>query len=282
MAVISAARILVVVLQLGYVKLYTTSLSNYSLGIYALWCTISYILNAAVFVPIDYYQQANIYPLRAQGKSLMGLVYFNFNVFKWIGLTSIVVVLTATLFKQTLGLYVAAAAGLAVTTYAANALRGVLNNLEHKQVVALVQALEAFGKIIVLLVLISLTGATALQVIGSQVVTFMGSVYGMVVLAHGDLQCWEKRNSECARNNQVLLSNLHWYTGKFGATSRLSFALGASWIYGYDWGLFRYNAGWCSGHELFCCNLWPNFCADRLQNKRYLYPGIFTKCFTAH
>ena len=167
--VVIFSRLIVVIAQLGFVKLYSGKLSAYSIGVYALFGTISYILSATVFIPLDYYQQALIYPLREQGKSLMSLVYFNLKIFKWILLFTIISLPLLFIFNQsTLVIYFILAVMVAVSTYTAGALRGVLNNLEHKQAVAVIQVLEGIGKVGVLYLLFELLGHTAMEVIGTQ------------------------------------------------------------------------------------------------------------------
>ena len=154
---------------MGFVKLYSSKLSAYSLGVYALFGTISYVLSASIFIPLDYYQQALIYPLREQGKSLMSLVYFNLKIFKWLLLFTLISLPLIFLFlKSTLVVYFALAVMLAVATYTASALKAVLNNLEHKQAVAAIQIFEAIGKVGVLYLLFALLGHTAMEVISAQ------------------------------------------------------------------------------------------------------------------
>ena len=58
---IAFSRAVIVGAQLVYVKLYSNFLSNHELGLYFFLNTVSYSLNAFLFVPIDYYQQAKLY-----------------------------------------------------------------------------------------------------------------------------------------------------------------------------------------------------------------------------
>jgi O-antigen/teichoic acid export membrane protein len=170
---VSISRIVIVLFQLIYLKVYTTQLSTHDLGIYALWCTISYVLSASVFVPIDYYQQSKIYPLRSQGHSLKGLVYFNFKILKWVGIIAVAVVIVVAIFEKILALYITIAVALAVTMYVTIALRGLLNNLEYKHLVSSVQVFEAIIRVALFICLIYLTGKTAVELISSQVIAFI-------------------------------------------------------------------------------------------------------------
>jgi O-antigen/teichoic acid export membrane protein len=200
-AAILVSRILIALLQLVYVKIYTAHLSNTNLGIFALCCSLSYLLNAAVFVPVDYYQQARIYPLRAEGKSLLGLLKFNITILKWIAIASIAISIVVMQLNGAMVFYFLTAVLLAVTTYIAIALRGALNNLQHKITVALCQSIEAFSRILIFLILANLIGANALQMINAQILAFcisialmLAYIWHMKLFSIGDADVVDKKS----------------------------------------------------------------------------------------
>ena len=54
------SRAAIVVLQVGFIKSYASVLTPKELGIYFYVSTVSYVLNALYFVPLDYHWQSNI------------------------------------------------------------------------------------------------------------------------------------------------------------------------------------------------------------------------------
>ena len=75
--VVSGARVVAVLLQLIYIKMYTNLLSLNELGDYAFWFTVAYFFNALVFVPLDNYQQSRLYKWKDAGISLQGAIRLN-------------------------------------------------------------------------------------------------------------------------------------------------------------------------------------------------------------
>lgn len=134
--------------QLGYVKLYSNNLTAYELGIYFFLVTASYSLNAFIFVPVDYYQQSKLYRFLKDGRSLNAFIVFNRKLILGMVLVILIVVLLCLLVETKYALYVLLAGVLALFMYVTQALRGALNNLDHKQVAAASLVAESFLKIL--------------------------------------------------------------------------------------------------------------------------------------
>ena len=56
----TASRLVVIVSQLIMIKLYTVNLPIDQIGIYFFCLAVSYSANTLIFIPLDYYQQANL------------------------------------------------------------------------------------------------------------------------------------------------------------------------------------------------------------------------------
>src|ERR1700729_1736171 len=84
-AFLACMRILGIAGQVGLVKLYTRYLLPAQLGQYFFFQTASYFLNALIFVPIDYFQQAEVFKLKKNGHSLAGLLAMNRKMLSAIG-----------------------------------------------------------------------------------------------------------------------------------------------------------------------------------------------------
>ena len=143
------SRSIVIGAQLGYVKLYSSYLSNYELGLYFFLVTVSYSLNAFLFVPIDYYQQAKIYGYVKNNISLKTFVVFNKKCIAVTVAVTLALTLVSGLIRHEYALYTLLAGMLSITLYIGNALKGVLNNLEHRGFVSSILAMEGILKIVI-------------------------------------------------------------------------------------------------------------------------------------
>ena len=170
--VIAIVRILSATLQLFYLKLYTQNLSNNNLGNFALWISVSYILNAAIFVPLDYYQQSRIYPFKASGKSLISFVFFNFKIFCIVIFLTIIVFIGLYKFNITEKYFFILSVFTAIGLYLTTSLKNVLNNSEFKITASLMQPIEVFLKIIIFYILIINVEASSISLMLSQALSF--------------------------------------------------------------------------------------------------------------
>lgn len=130
---VGVIRILVVALQLLFLKAYSSNTTLYELGLYYFLFTVSYSLNAFVLVPLDYFQQSQIYKLKESAISLRSFYGINIWVLK---LTSILlsISLFATYFlNKSYLMIITIIILLALSTYFVNLLRGFVNNLEKRR-----------------------------------------------------------------------------------------------------------------------------------------------------
>jgi O-antigen/teichoic acid export membrane protein len=178
--IIAAARIVSALLQLLYLKLYTQSLSNNSLGNFALWCSISYVLNAAIFVPLDYYQQSKIYPFKSSGKSLLSFVFLNLKIFSTIGICTFIFYIIIYKFENKY--FFICSIFFAIGLYLTTAIKNLLNNLEFKITASLMQPIEVLSRIIIFYALIYYIEASSINLMLSQVISFFIVIAALVVL----------------------------------------------------------------------------------------------------
>ena len=178
---ISFARFLFIVGQLVYIKMFTNYLNAHELGVYYFLTTLSYSLNALVFVPVDYFQQAKIYKYIDNGTSLWGLLLFNgrllllVSIGLMIGLSFIILIYP----YEAINLLLVVMMSFAL--YTSQALRGLINNLEHKRVAAISIAFEAMVKIFIFWLLLQFMVPNAVTLLVSWiiscllVISFLGS-----------------------------------------------------------------------------------------------------------
>lgn len=174
-AVIAFARLIVIVCQLINIKLLTNYLSIEQLGAYYFLLTVSYLANALVFIPIDYYQQANLSKMIAATGGAQALLGFNKNIaIFYILLTSFGLIL-GVVFVPNYVWHIILAAALAFFLYVVQALRNTLNNLGYKQFVAYSLTQEAVVKILIFLVFIKYYLPNELLVISVWLATLMST-----------------------------------------------------------------------------------------------------------
>jgi O-antigen/teichoic acid export membrane protein len=145
---IAFSRAVIVGAQLVYVKLYANFLSNQELGLYFFLNTVSYSLNAFLFVPIDYYQQSKLYGFVRSHISLKSLVAFNKRCLIVVAAAILLLAVILGFIRSKYAVYALLAGTLSVATYIGNAMKGALNNLEHRGFIATVTAAEAILKVL--------------------------------------------------------------------------------------------------------------------------------------
>jgi O-antigen/teichoic acid export membrane protein len=170
LALISISRLAVVLLQLACVKIYSNYLSNHELGIYYFLIALSYSLNALLFVPIDYYQQSKIYVFIKEGVSLRSIFLLNKRFLKlFLSICGILTLVLLT-FDISYAKNTIMAIGLALSIYLGNSLKGILNNLENRSLVAGVMAFEALLKFCVLYLIAIFFVANSATLISSTII----------------------------------------------------------------------------------------------------------------
>ena len=132
-AEVGIIRILVVLLQLVFLKIYTNHTSVYELGIYYFLFTVSYSLNAFLLVPLDYFQQSQLYKLKNEGSSLKSFFPLNKWVLKATGLLLAASLLICYFIDLGSMKIIPIITLIALSTYFVNLLRGLVNNLEKRR-----------------------------------------------------------------------------------------------------------------------------------------------------
>jgi O-antigen/teichoic acid export membrane protein len=145
---ISSSRVIIILSQFVYIKLYTKYLTNYELGIYFFLMTVSYSLNAVLFVPVDYYQQSKIYTSIENNISLKTYIIFNKKLIFYIVSVVILILIPFLFINRLIALYILVSFLVSIFSYMTGALRGLLNNLEHRRVVVFNMSIEALSKVL--------------------------------------------------------------------------------------------------------------------------------------
>ncbi len=150
----AVARMLVILLQLINVKLYTNYLDAGQLGIYFFLLTVSYSANAILFVPVDYYQQANLAKVMDAAGGARPLLNFNGRLAALYLCFSLLAIAACAVIKPGYTVYAALAVALAFALYAVQALRNTLNNLEHRTCVSVSFIQESVFKVLLFYLLV--------------------------------------------------------------------------------------------------------------------------------
>lgn len=142
-------RILVVILQLVFLKIYSNYTSVYELGIYYFLFTLSYSLNAFLLVPLDYFQQSQLYELKAGNYSLRSFFGINMWVVKFTAILLILAMVVCGFILPSYLFVLPVIIMLALSTYMVNLLRGITNNLERRRLAIYTLLLETILKIFI-------------------------------------------------------------------------------------------------------------------------------------
>lgn len=142
-------RILVVILQLVFLKIYSNYTSVYELGIYYFLFTLSYSLNAFLLVPLDYFQQSQLYELKAGNFSLRSFFGINVWVVKFTAILLIFGMIVCWFIVPSYIFVLPVIIMLALSTYIVNLLRGITNNLERRRFAIYTLLLETILKIFI-------------------------------------------------------------------------------------------------------------------------------------
>lgn len=154
-----AIRLLSVVAGLAYVKAYTGALSTAEVGLFFYLSTLSYALNALLFVPVDFYLQARLAKLDAiPVASVVRLVS------QVLGLGLVTCVLASVPLIETGMLHwgdLPALYVVAALLYLCTSLRNLLNNRGRKVFVSTMLLLESSGRLLAFLALAAVAGNSA-------------------------------------------------------------------------------------------------------------------------
>ena len=164
---ITSARLLAILGQLVYIRMFSTHLSTKELGLYFLLITVSYALTAALFIPMDYFQQSRVHSLMSEQGTLRGLLIFNFRMLRIVVIAGVSATLLAQFLRPDLTLAVGVATFAACVQYMSLGLRGYLNNLGYRRRNALSTISETLLKLAFLWVALAIGTSTALGVFTS-------------------------------------------------------------------------------------------------------------------
>ena len=175
---IAALRAVSVLAGLGYVKFYTNALSVEQVGEFFYLGTLSYVLNALVFVPIDAYMQARLsrlhaLPLKALGR-LIGAA-----LLAGLGLClalAVPLVLTNLLRVSDAPLLYAMAALL----YLCSSLRNLLNIRGHAVFAAGMLLMESVARLLAFVAMAALLGASAQMLVLSTIAALAAELLVLV------------------------------------------------------------------------------------------------------
>ncbi len=148
---IGAIRMLAIFGQLAFIKLMTYYLNPSQLGFFYFYVSVSYFINALLFVPFDYYQQSKVFKLIEKGCSLNCLVSVNVKIILLLVLISGLVGL---FFRNTWGILLLVIP-LSIILYLSTAIKNFLNNRGAQIFVVGVMLFELVVKLVVFLLFIS-------------------------------------------------------------------------------------------------------------------------------
>lgn len=174
-----AIRLLSIAAGLALVKSYTGALSLSEVGRFFYLSTLSYAINALVFVPVDFYMQARL--ARLDVVPVPGLWHLVSRVLAW-GLAACVALgiplwCLGKLQAADLPVLYAAAALL----YLCSTLRNLLNNRGNTVFVSAMLLLEAVGRLVAFLAVAALAGASARGLMVSTAIALLAEL--AVILA---------------------------------------------------------------------------------------------------
>lgn len=149
---LAVLRMVAITIGLLYVKVYTNHLDPQALGLFFYLATLSYLLNALLFVPFDFYLQA--YCARLEGRlprtslarMVGGVLIAALGLILAIG--GVLVVLGKLEIIDIGSLY-----AVAVLLFGCTSLRNLLNNRGYRRTVATALVFEAIGRVCAFLLL---------------------------------------------------------------------------------------------------------------------------------
>ncbi|MGK5057732.1 lipopolysaccharide biosynthesis protein [Janthinobacterium sp. LB2P49] len=165
-----------------FIKIYTNNLSTEEVGKYFYLVTLSYIMNALIFVPIDYYLQAR---LALHGKEIPVAALYKIN--KIVCLMAMLLCVIFCIPLLYLGqIHVVDIFGIYITAllvYLCNFSRGLLNNRGHKVFVVCMLVFEGLAKVGFFILSNSLMVATAGALLYSSVIALLLEV--LIIFLYG-------------------------------------------------------------------------------------------------
>lgn len=166
-AVIAGLRLLSVLMGLAYVKYYTNALSVEQVGVFFYLGTLSYVLNAVVFVPVDSYMQARlssleVLPWRGVLRLAVATLLAALGICTVLSLPFIVTGQLALLDVPLLY-------GLAALLYLCSSLRNLLNIRGQATFAASMIVLESLARLLMFVLAVWAVGASARSLLCSSI-----------------------------------------------------------------------------------------------------------------
>ncbi len=152
---IALARGVVIACQFINIKLYTNYLSAEQLGVYFFLLTISFLANALIFGPVDYYQQANLAKIIKITGGVRPLLEFNLKLIAVCLVIAFLVSVVGMIVVPNFVYHIVLAVALSIALYVVIALRNTLNNLGHTGDVSFSLVQEAVVKIVMFIALVN-------------------------------------------------------------------------------------------------------------------------------
>lgn len=170
--VVIGLRLFSIAVGFFFIKIYTNNLATEEIGKYFYLVTLSYIMNALIFVPVDYYLQAR---LALHGKEIPVLALLKIN--KIVCLMALVLCIIFCLPLLYLGkVHQTDIPGIYITAlllYLCNFSRGLLNNRGHKVFVVSMLVFEGAAKVGLFILVSKLIVATSGTLLYSSVMALL-------------------------------------------------------------------------------------------------------------
>jgi O-antigen/teichoic acid export membrane protein len=157
--IVVVIRLLSIAAGLAYVKAYTRALSNEEVGAFFYLGTLSYALNALIFVPVDFYMQARIATM--SDLPVAGVRALAIKVLL-IGMATACVISAPLIYAGKLHIAdLPALYAVASLLYLCTSMRGLLNNRGNPIFVSAMLLLESIGRLAAFLLTALAFGASA-------------------------------------------------------------------------------------------------------------------------
>lgn len=189
--VVAGLRLLSVVAGLAYVKYYTNALSVEQVGSFFYLGTMSYLLNALVFVPVDSYMQARLsrcegLPAVALGRLVTVTLIAGLGA---CGLLGIPFIMAGQLVVNDLPLLY----GLAALLYLCSSIRNLLNIRGQASFAASMVVLEACGRLLAFVAVCHWVAPSARTLLASSIVALATELVILVLQARRSLPFTDDR-----------------------------------------------------------------------------------------
>ena len=174
----TASRLVVIVSQLIMIKLYTGNLPIDQIGIYFFCLAVSYSANTLIFIPLDYYQQANLRRILGLTGSVRSIFDLNLLVMLVFICCVLAITLWFYLFLSAYVFHVVIVGAISVTLHIVQSLRNTLNNLEYQNYMSISYIQESVIRVFSFILLIKFSHISEISLLGSWLAALIGtSIY---------------------------------------------------------------------------------------------------------